>query len=284
MISLVILGSIVIGSLLLTAWVLARFARLAGSERGKFRFGMAAALLMLLFGVVFIPMANLATPILPSNPLSATAILLGVQALVIFQIVRWTFALSRRRGWMPFGALVAVKLLELVFALFVLKLFISEAFVIPTAGMSPTLEPGDRFVVNKLVRPRRLDIVAYWADAPPQPSIFCQRLIGLPGERLRFEGGGLFINDQPIDLPAVIAGRCRAAPGGVSRARYREGETIVLADDEIFLIGDNLDASYDSRLIGPAQTGPQRRRACCVESAPHRAHPRQILPTFADLS
>ncbi|HEX5244232.1 MAG TPA: S26 family signal peptidase [Tepidisphaeraceae bacterium] len=35
-------------------------------------------------------------------------------------------------------------------------------------------------------------------------------------------------------------------------ARYQEGQTITLGNDEYFFIGDNADESGDSRLYGPS--------------------------------
>jgi signal peptidase I len=121
--------------------------------------------------------------------------------------------------------------------------------------MAPTLEAGDRFLVNKLGKPRRLDLIAYWKYGQ-DPAIYCKRLIGLPGETLRFENGGIYVNDRAITLPPVIAGRCHAATwrGSGQPPLYEDGKSIALAKDEFFVIGDNLDVSLDSRSRGPSRT------------------------------
>lgn len=180
--------------------------------------------------------------------------LLIVQLGAVFLILRSAFKLTSKRTFAPFVAYAAVVLAQLGLAMFVVKPFIAEAFVLPTNSMSPTIEPGDRFVVNKLIGARRLDLVAYWSQ-DAEPALYCKRLIGLPGERLRFEHGGIYVDDQPIALPPVLAGRCRASPSALppNRARYRDGESIVLGKDEYFFIGDNVDVSADSRLVGPSR-------------------------------
>ena len=124
----------------------------------------------------------------------------------------------------------------------------------PTGSMSPTIDPQDRFVVNKLLSPRRFDLIAYHANDPPENPIYVKRLIALPGERLRFESGDLYINDQKMHVPDVIAGRCRATVGrNPSRGDlYRDGETIQLGPDDYFLLGDDIDISLDSRWQGPS--------------------------------
>jgi signal peptidase I len=120
--------------------------------------------------------------------------------------------------------------------------------------MLPTIEHDDRLLVNKLLRPRRWDLVVYWNDDPQEKLAFCKRLIGLPGEKLRFEGGNLYVNDEVVQMPPVLAGRNLMHPGTVHRApgRYNDGTAIVLGPEEYFFVGDNLDMSLDSRQLGPS--------------------------------
>lgn len=117
--------------------------------------------------------------------------------------------------------------------------------------MSPTLEPNDRFFINKLQTPRRLDLVAYW-NRGVQTRVYCKRLLALPGERLRFEGGEVWINDERLALPPPLVGRCRASVRSYPQPfHYSDGETIELGKNEYFFIGDNVDRSADSRQFGP---------------------------------
>ena len=129
-----------------------------------------------------------------------------------------------------------------------------ELFRMPTGSMEPTIEPGDRFGCQKLFRPRRCDLVAYHVEGP-DPSTYCKRLIALPGEKLRFENGDIYINDRLADVPPVLAGRCHAKIEGPQERYfpYADGQTITLGDDEYFFIGDNVDASKDSRTMGPSK-------------------------------
>ncbi|CAN5485849.1 hypothetical protein BH09PLA1_BH09PLA1_05560 [soil metagenome] len=180
--------------------------------------------------------------------------ILAAQLWAIFAVLRQTFQLSNRRTFAPFGALLGVSAIQLTFALGVLRPFVLEAFVTPTASMSPTLNANDRFVANKLISPRRWDLVVYWSY-DREPAQYVKRLVGLPGERLRFDEGGVFINDQPVKVPPVLAGRCRASYPHQrwQEARYHDGDTIVLGADEYFFIGDNIDISADSRISGPSK-------------------------------
>src|SRR5438874_80128 len=91
-----------------------------------------------------------------------------------------------------------------------IKTFLLQAFYIPSESMVPTLQVGDRVLVNKLVYrihpPRRGDIIVFIEDPGPKKAFwgrvrsflteglgvtkpaskdFIKRVIGLPGERLQ---------------------------------------------------------------------------------------------------
>jgi signal peptidase I len=153
------------------------------------------------------------------------------------------------------GAYVGASVACIVLAFLLVRPFVVEAFIMPTASMSPTIQPGDRFCAVKLLSPRRWDVVAYLNNGPER-VVYCKRLVGLPGERLRFEGGQLYVNDQPQAAPAVVAGRYFSAPrrDGVPmpNPRWHDGDTIQLGPNEFFFVGDNVDISGDSRINGPS--------------------------------
>ena len=133
----------------------------------------------------------------------------------------------------------------MVLVLCVLRPFVVEAYVLPTGSMVPTIRAGERIMVDKLEKPRRRDVVAYHVGT----QVYCKRLVGLPGERLRFNDGNLYVNEQLVIAPAVVTGRYHM----MSIMRYRDGQIITLADDEFFVVGDNVTLSYDSRMVGPSK-------------------------------
>jgi signal peptidase I len=255
-ITLAIVLVLIMAGILLNAWAVAWIARRVGSRRGRLRYGLLAAVLVLVVNLAFMILSMRSSQ--PANVTQLWAregILLLIQLCIVVAVLSRTFALSTGRAFAPLAALFLVGIAQVAIALLILRPFVIQAFVIPTTSMSPTIDPSDRMVANKLLRPRRWDLVVY--RSPPDQEIYCKRLIALPTERLRFDGGSIFINDQPAEVPRVLAGRCRAAPQGpdgrASRfGRYKEGETIALGPDEYFFVGDNIDQSADSRIYGPS--------------------------------
>lgn len=238
--------------LLLDAWILAWAARLLKSSRGKFLLGLLAATLIGALGIAgLLLQAEVAAE--PPALLGIAALSTVLQLGIVYFILKRVFVLSWGRAFGMFGVHILLCLVQLLLAFGLIRPFLAEAFLIPTASMSPTLVPRDCILANKLEHPRRWDLVLY---RPPLPdgtldsAIYCKRLVGLPGERLRFEGGNLYVNDRLMAAPAVVAGRYTV---NLPSSRYHDGQTITLAADELFLIGDNAQKSYDSRSCGPSK-------------------------------
>ena len=260
MLSLCILTASLVLSLVLMSWALAVAARAAGSPRGRFFVALRCVLALVGLNVALTVTARVSGTVSPQAMIGVDLALIASQLVIAFILMRRAFNLPTAHTFAPFGAYVIVIVLQLALALAVLRPYATEAFVIPTGSMSPTIPPGGRILVNKLLHPRRWDVVAYWSNLD-DPSIYCKRLVALPGERLRFDGGQVYINDQLAPAPPVIASRLHAAmpwcgPDGESRpgeTRYHDGQTIKLGDDEYFFIGDNVAVSLDSRSAGPSK-------------------------------
>ena len=190
---------------------------------------------------------------------SRTPISIGLLIIELagpFFIVQRIFRLKMKGALVVYLALVAAIAIQSAFTTYVVKRHLTEAFYMPTPTMSPTIEPTDRFLTNKLRQPRRWDVVVYWnhpqGDGAPLP--YCKRLIGLPGEHLRFQNGNLYVDEHAVQPPAVLAGKLRASTTGSATGiwKYADGETISLGADDFFFVGDNIAVSLDSRASGPS--------------------------------
>jgi signal peptidase I len=106
-------------------------------------------------------------------------------------------------------------LVALALVFFIVRLFVVQAFYIPSGSMLDTLHLHDRVIVNRFayrfVPPRRGDIVVFKAprSADCIGREFIKRLIGLPGDRVHVESGdyirkgAVYINGKPIDEPYI---------------------------------------------------------------------------------
>ena len=145
----------------------------------------------------------------------------------------------------------AVVIGALVVAL-VVKTFLFQAFYIPSASMEPTLEKGDRVLVNKvsydLHDVNRGDIVVFELDdedvGDDGIKDLIKRVIGLPGDVIESRDGVVYVNDRALDEPYLAAGMITGDPED-SRNPAIERQTV--PDGHVFVLGDNRSNSADSR-------------------------------------
>lgn len=163
----------------------------------------------------------------------------------------------------------------------VLRSFLYEPFQIPSGSMIPTLKIGDFILVNKFTygvrlpvlrtkvidinSPERGDVMVFFP--PHKDQYFIKRVIGLPGDKVQFLNGDLFVNGEKInrelvgtdrdtngyqvnvyeeylaDTPHILWQSERMS--AVSQ-RYSD----VVPDGHYLMVGDNRDNSNDGRSWG----------------------------------
>jgi len=127
--------------------------------------------------------------------------------------------------------------------------FVGEAFIIPTRGMSPTILPGERILVDRLWYGRahvhRGDIVIFRSEGPDSP-LFVQRVAGLPGDEIEIRNEIVFVNGAQWGHPHAV----HVGPVPPFGTMVDYGPAKVPAEC-YFLLGDNRRSSKDSRMIGP---------------------------------
>jgi signal peptidase I len=144
------------------------------------------------------------------------------------------------------GALEYLVILLVSFALVFgfVRPFVMEAFWIPSGSMIPTLEIGDRVLVNKFIYrftdPRRGDIIVFESVDNSNEDLI-KRVVGLPGDKIAVRGGKLFVNGEPQKEPYTN----KKLP---DRSFYAQ---TTVPKNHVFVMGDNRGNSADSRVFGP---------------------------------
>jgi len=128
-----------------------------------------------------------------------------------------------------------------------IRYFLVQPFFVKGQSMEPTFRDRDYLIIDevsfRLREPQRGEVVVF--RFPQQPSQFyIKRIIGLPGETVEIADGRVKI--IPRDgAPAVLDERY-LAPNEKTLGNAR----VTLGQNQFFVLGDNRDASYDSRRWG----------------------------------
>ena len=135
-----------------------------------------------------------------------------------------------------------------------LRWVVVEPRWIPSGSMLPTLQVQDRILVEK-IRPRisrirhghlhRGDVVVF---APPEQLVaagydpsaaLIKRIVGLPGDQLQVSEGRLSRNGSPAEEPWLD----ETIDYGM--------DPVIVPEGQLWVMGDNRNASLDSHLWGP---------------------------------
>ena len=150
-------------------------------------------------------------------------------------------------------------IIAVLLALFI-RAFVVQAFKIPSGSMKTTLLVGDHILVNKFIYgikipisnkeilhiadPKRHDIVVFQYPVDPSKD-FIKRVIGLPGDTVQIKDKKVYVNNQFLEEPYASFSDNKILPAAVS-PRDNMGP-LVVPPNNLFVMGDNRDESYDSR-------------------------------------
>jgi signal peptidase I len=155
--------------------------------------------------------------------------------------------------------LLGVVVVAVVIAI-VLRSFVVATYSIPSGSMEPTLQIGDRIVVDKLSYHLhgvdRANIVVFSTPpkencAGPPVSDLVKRVIGLPGETISLSGGRVVINGRVLPEPWLPQATRAATTAGPLAAPYALHRPYTIPSGDVYVMGDNRTQSCDSRYWGP---------------------------------
>lgn len=130
-----------------------------------------------------------------------------------------------------------------------IRYFVFEPFVIRGESMAPNFHNGDYLIAEKISlyfeKPKRFDVIIFKAP-PHQQDYYIKRIIGLPGETVEIKNGKIYIYNQEFPNGFELKENFKTTP-----LNLNEKLKITLKDNEYFVLGDNRQASFDSRKWGP---------------------------------
>ncbi len=172
---------------------------------------------------------------------------------------------------------------------FAIRVFIVQAFKIPSGSMIPTLLIGDHILVSKLSyglqwpadcklrmsfppvtcyttktivsfgEPQRGDVIVFRYPEDEEKD-FIKRIVGLPGDAIEVRNKVVYINGRSSDDRAYTQ---RVDPGtidGSINPRDNFGP-VTVPEESYFVMGDNRDQSLDSRFWGYVRAEKIRGKA-----------------------
>ena len=182
----------------------------------------------------------------------------------------------------------------LIYALIIaviIRSLLVQPFYIPSSSMEPTLLVGDRLFVTKYTygyskhsfpfsppilnkrimfsSPERGDVIVFKTPADNRTD-YIKRLIGLPGDKIQFIDGNLYLNSSEI-LKSKILNKDEIFCGNkiidvlkfeeklpnkkkfhtvyFKNYSYQNSDIFIVPEDHYFFLGDNRDCSKDSRFL-----------------------------------
>lgn len=158
--------------------------------------------------------------------------------------------IKEAKNYLPF-VLELAKIAVIAFIIVApIRYFLFQPFIVSGASMAPNFSTGDYLIIDeisyRLSTPQRGDVVVFDASFVKgyEKQRFIKRMIGLPGETVEVKNGKvdvIGVDGKTIDLKEKYLSPDLKTFGNI---------TIKLNADQYFVLGDNRDYSYDSRMWG----------------------------------
>lgn len=126
----------------------------------------------------------------------------------------------------------------------VIQAYLVKPFQIPSESMVPTVDPGDRILVNRLAYRfgdiKRGDIIVFKAPFDPETD-FVKRVVAVAGDTVEVKRGGVIVNGEP-----QIENFTSTESIDISTFTMQ-----TVPEGNVFVMGDNRTNSQDGRFWNP---------------------------------
>ena len=165
--------------------------------------------------------------------------------------------------WDYFKAIIIAIIIALLF-----RTFVVQAFKIPSGSMEPTLIPGDHILVDKFIygiripftedtisvsHPKTGQVIVFKFPYARKYNLhagidFIKRVVGTPGDKIQIINNKVYINNRLYNCKYAKWASGKILPAYDSpRDNYGP---VTVPKNELFVMGDNRDNSFDSRYWG----------------------------------
>ena len=128
------------------------------------------------------------------------------------------------------------------------RYFLFKPFYVKGQSMEPSFYSGEYLIIDELTyrfrEPERGEVFVIKAPLATTKDFYLKRVVALPGERVRVEDTKVIVynNEYPKGIVLEESYLTEETPGSTN---------YTLGPDQYFVLGDNRDASFDSRRFGP---------------------------------
>lgn len=161
------------------------------------------------------------------------------------------FAQSGEKNALELAGLFFLELIKVALmagiTIFLIRYFLFKPFYVKGQSMEPSYSQHDYLIIDELSyrlrSPARGEVIVFQAPLNPK-DYYLKRIIGLPGERVKIENNTIVIYNSEHPKGVVVHEQylTESTDGDMS---------LTLGPNEYFVLGDNRDASLDSRRFGP---------------------------------
>lgn len=163
-------------------------------------------------------------------------------------------------------------LILFMLAIFASRYFLWDPVSVDGHSMDPTLQHQEKLVMFKTTSIDRFDIVvASETDSDGKEKLIVKRVVGMPGDTIRYENDVLYINDQEVDEPYLdeylaafqkdklqeeyaynkqFQAVAQAAQAFTQDANRSINFSVTVPEGQYYLLGDDRLVSLDSRNVG----------------------------------